>query len=106
LSNVLDLSGDVSAAGAALAGLLLVYVGGISTAYSAFRPEDQPVVRSAHLRRAWVGVIGFLFALTASALALMAKGTGNACIEYASLALLLMGFVSTAITAFWTVLDI
>ena len=106
MDHAFDLSTDVAAAGSALAGLLLVYIGGVSSAFGSFRSEDQSTVIGAFLRRAWLGFGGFILALTSSASALSAKWLQSVCLEHSSLILIFMAFVAAAATALWTVLDI
>jgi hypothetical protein len=101
-----DAATDIASAGAALAGLVLVYIGGVATAYGSYRTEDQPAVRNLHLRRAWFGFAGFAFSLTASALAILAKWLGVLCLETTGGIFLFVAFAMVAATALWTVLDI
>jgi hypothetical protein len=57
----------VSAAAAALAGLLLVFLGAISTTFDGYERQEQGAVRGRYQRRAWLAFVGFIFAILAAA---------------------------------------
>jgi hypothetical protein len=72
--SAMEVSGDVVAAAAVLAGLVLVFLGATSTSYEGY----PPTLRSAHVRgryrrRAWFGFTGFALSLLATFLALIGK---------------------------------
>jgi len=73
---MIDLAGDIAAAGTALAGLLLVFLGTLIASYDAFDPASQPAVRGKFRRRGWLGFTGFVLALAAAALSLGGKWSG------------------------------
>jgi hypothetical protein len=58
VTGLLSLTGDVIAAGAALAGLILVYLGSVATGYAGYERTQQGTVRASFQRRAWFGVVG------------------------------------------------
>jgi len=78
-SGILPLGGDVIAAGTALAGLILVYLGSVASEYGGFRTEDQGAVRSKFRRRAWFAVLGIVFSIAGSGMAILGKWLGSAC---------------------------
>jgi hypothetical protein len=67
------LAGDLFTGGTALAGLILVFLGGILSAYDSFPAEDKNFVRHRYRRNGTLALGGFLAALVAAILALIAK---------------------------------
>ena len=59
--------GQLFSGGTALAGLVLVFLGGILTAYDTYDATAQVIVGPKYRRRAWLGFWGFLSALLAAA---------------------------------------
>jgi hypothetical protein len=53
-------------AATALAGLILVFLGGVFTAYERYDTEQKAAVRSKYRLRAWLAFSGFLLALFAA----------------------------------------
>jgi hypothetical protein len=66
------------AGGTALAGLVLVFLGGILTAYDSYETEDKSAVAATYKRRAWLAFAGFLFALLAATSGLIGLMRGPA----------------------------
>jgi hypothetical protein len=97
-SGALGLAGDVIAASAALAGLILVYLGAVASGYASFEKTQQGSVRASFQRRAWFAVVGILFSVAACGSAALAKWLANACVAGASLVLF-------ALTLFWAALS-
>jgi hypothetical protein len=86
-------SGEVVTAGTALAGLILIYIGTIATAFQARQPGgERNAVKLDFLARAWVAFVGFLLALLASGLAVVGKWTASPCLGNASVWVLLAAF--------------
>lgn len=54
----------------ALAGLVLVFLGGIYTAFDAYDAQQKNAVRHKYGCRAWLACVGFFAALASAALAL------------------------------------
>jgi hypothetical protein len=98
MASALDLSSDVSTASAALAGLLLVFMGSISASYQSIDPAIQSVVVGRYRLRIWFAFAGFALAIGATFFALLGKWEQN---EHACLlaALLLFGAMAWAIAA-------
>ena len=71
--GMLPLGGDIIAAGTALAGLILVYLGAVANEYGRFPTTDQRAVRDIFIRRAWFATFGIIFAISASGIALGGK---------------------------------
>lgn len=64
LKNVL---GQLFAGGTALAGLVLVFLGGILASYESYDPADRSAVKAQYKRRAWAAFWGFVGSLIAGA---------------------------------------
>jgi hypothetical protein len=74
IPSALEVSGDIVAAATALAGLVLVFLGATSTSYESYPSIMKDTrVRARFRRRAWFGFTGFVLALLAVGLALIAK---------------------------------
>ena len=73
MAGAIEVGGDVSAAAAALAGLLLVFLGGLSTAFDSYEKAEQGAVCWRYQRRAWFAVIGFALAILAAGLGISGK---------------------------------
>ena len=75
--GALSLTGDVIAAGTALAGLVLVYLGSVSAGYASYERDQQRTVRAVYQRKAWFAVGGILLSILASGIAVLAKWSAN-----------------------------
>jgi hypothetical protein len=96
--GVLPLAGDIIAASAALAGLIIVYLGGIATEYSSFARTAQASVRGSFQSRAWFAVAGVIFSVIACGLAALAKWQASPFVAGAAL-------LFFSITLFWSALS-
>jgi hypothetical protein len=68
-----ELAGDIIAGASAFAGLIIIYVGSVATAYSGYRREEQRSVRAKFRRRATIGAVGVGLAASSAGLALCGK---------------------------------
>lgn len=73
-----NILGQLFAGGTALAGLVLVFLGGILTAYDSYETEGKSAVVATYKCRAWLAFAGFLFALLAAASGLIGLMRGPA----------------------------
>lgn len=105
-SGAIALSGDVIAAGTALGGLILVYLGSVAAGYASYEKTQQSAVRAVFQRRAWFAFIGILFALVSSGLALAAKWSGGVCLATASIIILLLALAWAIIASLLIALEI
>jgi hypothetical protein len=96
--GVLPLAGDIVAASAALAGLLIVYLGGVASEYASFAKTAQASVRGSFQSRAWFAVGGVLFSVFACGSAALAKWQASPLVAGVSLFLF-------ACTLFWSALS-
>jgi peptidoglycan/LPS O-acetylase OafA/YrhL len=104
--NAVNVTGDIVAAATALAGLTLVFLGGIATSFDQYDKQQQATVRGGYQRRAWFAFAGFALALLSAVVALVAKGLNNECGALIAAALLLLAFVWVMVAAIMAVLDI
>ncbi len=98
-AGILSLTGDVIAAGAALAGLILVYLGSVASGYAGFAATEQRSVRASFQRRAWFAVVGVALAIAASGTALLGKWLSQICLAGSSVVLLALAFIWVVATA-------
>ena len=97
--GIVALGGDVIAAGAALAGLILVYLGAVANEYASFPKTDQGAVRSMFMRRAWFAALGIIFSISASGVAVLGKWLGQSCLVGAAVILLALALVWSVVIA-------
>jgi hypothetical protein len=84
----LTIAGDLLAAGAALAGLVLVFLGGVLNAYDGYDTTQQVAVKKRYRLRAWSCLLGFVLAVLGSVFSFLARlWQSQACLHYATLAL-------------------
>jgi hypothetical protein len=91
--NGLNVSGEVVTAGTALAGLILIYIGSLVTAFGAYQPAEQKAVRLKFLGRAWIAFVGFAFSLLSAGLAVLGKWISSECAGNVSVWVLLLAFI-------------
>jgi hypothetical protein len=71
--DIVSVASDIAAAGSALAGLILVYLGAVSVRYETLDPKDQASARDVYRRHARRAFRGIVIALVATVAALAAK---------------------------------
>lgn len=99
----IEASGDIASASTAMGGLLLVFIGAITTSLATYRTEDQQAVRPKFKNRARLALVGFLFALLAAVLSICAKISGFDSFAVAAAISIGLSFISVcfaAITAY------
>lgn len=104
--GILPLGGDVIAAGAALAGLILVYLGSVANEYASFQTTDQSAVRSVFMRRAWFAAAGIVFSISASGIAILGKWLASACLLGVAVILLGLALAWSLIIAILLALEV
>jgi hypothetical protein len=94
--------------GAALAGLILVFLGALFTSFDSYDPEVQAAVRKKYRRRARVALSGFIAALASATCAL--AGFCLPCLVpfalYGGLLMLALSFLMVLIVAIVAVYDL
>jgi uncharacterized membrane protein len=103
--DIVSVASDIVAAGTALAGLILVYLGAVAVRYETLDPKDQSASRDVyrrHGRRAFRGVV---IALVAAIAALTAKSLKSepyaSMIAAVAVVALLMSFFIAVMAAYW-----
>jgi hypothetical protein len=104
--SAVEIAGDISAAGAALAGLILVFIGGASTSFDSYEKQEQHAVRTRYQTRAWIAFVGFAFALLSAPTALIAKWLSVSCLALIALVMLVTSLAFALLAAGLAVRDI
>ena len=108
--DIVSVASDIAAAGTALAGLILVYLGAVAVRYETLDPKEQSSARDVYRRHARRAFRGLVIALVAAMAALTAKSlkTEPYATILAALAglALLMSFFIAAMAAYWTLTSI
>ena len=102
----LDAAGDVAAAATALSGLLLVFIGAVTSAYQSYETTARKAVRGRFLTRGALSFAGFVFSLVSAVAALSAKVVGSPCLVIVSLAFLGLAFGVVLVAGALTVWEI
>jgi hypothetical protein len=97
--GIINLAGDVIAAGTVLAGLILVYLGAVANEYASFPRTDQGAVRPIFMRRAWFAAVGIVFSIAASGLAVLGKWLAQNCLVGAAAIFLAIALVWSVVIA-------
>jgi hypothetical protein len=106
MPSAVGLSGDIIAGGLALAGLILVFLGAISTSFAGYQKAEQSAVRTRYQLRAWFAFAGLCLALLAAGLALLAKWAASDCAAVVALTFLVLSIVWVGVAAFLSVREI
>jgi hypothetical protein len=103
--DIVSIASDIAAAGSALAGLILVYLGAVAVRYETLDPKDQSSLRDVYRRHARRAFRGRVLALVATVAALIAKSlkTELYATMFAAVACLslFMSFFIAAMAAYW-----
>src|SRR5258708_6743194 len=101
-----EIAGDIVAAGTALAGLLLVFMGVVATSFQSYDAAGKAEVRGSFKWRALLGLFGFIPSLIAACFSLAGKWLDSPCLVVVSIMFLGLSFVVAPIAAIFTVLYI
>ncbi|MBE1207460.1 hypothetical protein [Aminobacter carboxidus] len=93
MPSALPVMGEVAGAAAALAGFILVFLGGIFASFDSYERTEKKSVLPRFQRRAWFGFVGFVLALASTFLALVAKWLTNECTAAVALVLLFIALI-------------
>lgn len=99
--KTIELADDVIAGSTAFAGLIIVYVGSVTSAYSTYTKQEQRSVRSLFRRKATIGCIGVAVAAISAASALLGKW--SSCNGLVGFGAILM--IVTLLWGVWTAVD-
>ena len=92
--------------GTALAGLILVFLGGLLNSYDSYDKQAQNAVKKRYRVRAWLALLGFASSLAAAVLAFLANWYATGPLIVCSTAALGASFVLLALMALFAVLEI
>jgi Zn-dependent protease len=103
--DLVSITSDIAAAGTALAGLILVYLGAAAVRYETLNPKDQVAGRDDYRRHARRAFRGLVIALIAAIAAMTAKSLkvepyATMIAALAGIALL-MSFFIAVMSAYW-----
>ena len=103
--DLVSVASDVAAAGSALAGLILVYLGAVAVRYETLDPKDQSSARDVYRRHARRAFRGLVIALAATVAALTAKSLKTepyaTIIAAVAVLALLMSFFIAVMASYW-----
>lgn len=102
----LGVSQEVTGAGAALAGLILVYLGMTVSSFDSYQPQEKKAVRARMKKRAWFAFGGLALALSATALMTLGKWVKSEGFANVAVFVLLVAFAWTVVTAVMAVWEI
>jgi uncharacterized membrane protein len=106
MPGIIEVGGDISAAAAALAGLLLVFLGALAVAFEGYQPQERNPIRSRYQRRAWLAFIGFLFAILATAAGIVGKAFHQECLAIIGMVCLAIALIVSLLVALFSALEI
>ena len=106
MGKIAETAGDIVAASSAIAGLILVYIGAISSSFASFQAQERRTVVGSHQRRAWFAFVGLVLLLLSVSLALCGKWLDVQCLTLAALVLLFVGLLWVIATAVLSVMEI
>ena len=103
---MIEVGGDIAAAAAALAGLLLVFLGAMAVAYEGYQPQERNTIRGRYQRRAWLAFVEFVFAIVAAATGIAAKAFHQECAAIIGMTCLVVALIASLLVALFSVLEI
>ncbi|BAV49012.1 Uncharacterized protein MLTONO_4109 [Mesorhizobium loti] len=103
---LVDIAGEVAGAGAATAGLLLVFMGNANTAFDSYTTEQQDSVRAKYQTRSFDAFIGLVLALVSCGLALLTEAIDNRDTAFFSVLALVVSLGFVVVAAWQTHRDI
>jgi hypothetical protein len=103
MPSALTVMGEVAGSAIAFSGLILVFLGAISTGFDGYEKQEQITVMSRYQRRAWLAFVGFVLSLLAAVLSLVAKWFS---IESAAIGALILLFVALVWVVFIAYLEV
>jgi len=105
-TGALGVAGDVATAAVALAGLILVFLGTLSTSFDSYQKTEQNAVRGKYQRRAWFSFVGFVLALLSAGLAISGKWLAIQCAALAGVVILFLSLLWVLVAALLLVMEI
>lgn len=99
MPSAIGVAGDVATSAMALAGLILIFLGAISTSFDSYQKTEQNTVRGRYQLRAWFAFVGLVLALIAACLAISGKWLTSECAALASIAILFVSLIWVLLAA-------
>lgn len=99
-------SGHLITSGTALAGLILVFLGAVFTAFDSYDQQGKASVRSRFRRRGVIAFVGFILCLIAVGFGFAAQWACPIAITNIGLGSLALGVIATVIVAVESVYDL
>ena len=96
----------VFSGGTALAGLILVFLGASLASFDTYTTTEKSTVRPKYRKRAYTSLAGFVAALLAAVLSLVAVDCPSAALYYGAVVALAVSFLMASWAATVVVLDI
>lgn len=106
MPSALNIAGEVAGSAATLAGLILVFLGAITSSFHSYEKTAQAAVRGRYQRRAWFSFGGFVLALVSASLALLGKWLGYELAAFSAALLLLAALILVLVSAIFSVMEI
>ena len=106
MQGLIEVGGDISAAAAALAGLLLVFLGAIAVAFEGYQPQERNPIRGRYQRRAWLAFVGFIFSILACATGIAGKAFHQECVVIIGMVCLVIALIVSSIVALFSAMEI
>lgn len=103
---MLEISGDVAAASAAFAGLVLVFFGASTASFDSYSEDQKNSVRWIYRRRAWPALAALFAALLSCGFSLYAKAASVCWSAVAGVCLLAFVGIAISLSAILAVVEI
>lgn len=100
------IAGDVSSAATALSGLLLVFMGSVSTSFETYQKIEKRAVLHRFRLRVWFALIGLCVSIIAAIMALAAKANSWGFVAWLAFCALLIGFGFAIAAAIRAAMDV
>lgn len=106
MPNALAISGELVSASAAVAGLILVFLGFQVSSFASYQKQEQRAVLGHFRPRAWLAFAGFVFSLISTTLALVGKWLGIECLAFSAMLFFALTLIMVFIAAVLAVREI
>ena len=106
VANTDSIINQLFSGGTALAGLILVFLGGLLNSYDSYDAQAKNAVKKRYQVRAWLALFGFASSLAAAVLAFLANWRATGLLIVGSTATLGISFLLLALMAWFAVSEI
>lgn len=104
--GILAIAEEISGAGAAFSGLILVFLGFAVAGYDSYESTQKKSVRGRFQLRAWLAFTGLAFSIAATGAALVSEAAGSECAAWISVFLIAVAAVVVLLAALIVALDV